>query len=850
MRSKRLAILLSTAVLVGRALAAGPEEIPAYRQGIDALAGELWSVAADRFEEALATPELEPETKQTLLLRLAESLVRGDQGARALQVLADPLLAGSPDRSFWSGQAQVAAGRFGEAIEELAGIPEKSPFYQEAQLTLALVHRALGDLDHALEAFDRLGRERNAPTRALLLKAETLLEAGHAERALAALPTTDGLPQTAAKRVLLLRGEALLALEKPAEAEAIFAQLASEPEGQNLRDFHQASIDLARARLAQGAVQTAADGLLAFIQQNPESPLLDEAFSTLLRCLPAQPTPNDPILARLREWAPDPLPRSPALLPSDSGSTGSWPTLPGSKSESLGAEALYHLALATRRLAAPDAALQARRLLVRLRKEFPGHPLVARSLLELGRWDLDAGRKEQAAAHFTLLEKLGSNSPNELRAEGLALEARSRFSDGDFATAARLFDQASALLEDERRLAARQNAAVSLLAAGELKTFDELAEKTAEPDLAAHLTLERGIYLASKRDPAALPTLLSFIGNHPDHPRLAEARLHAALAAVNTVPALTEEAASQLAAIPEEQRSKLRASTLAVVEIRLHEARGAWAAAAARAQEFLDQYPADPARPMILYERGRALYQNKDFNEAGIVLRTLATEFPDHPDTPAALLLSARAAAEGATPQSRKESIELFQQLAAKDSPFQDFARLELADLYILRSQLDEAIALLEPWFQQLEKADPLLVDVGLKLGEALYARAQENPAYLERALKVQDRLLSLLPEKSTSRQAILYQKGLTLEQFGDRDDDALSAYMEVVQEAAEMPEGDWNAIERCGFSALRILEKREQWSAAKKLAERIRDLNGPRSAEAAERAKNLGLEHMIWDEE
>ena len=55
--------------------------------------------------------------------------------------------------------------------------------------------------------------------------------------------------------------------------------------------------------------------------------------------------------------------------------------------------------------------------------------------------------------------------------------------------------------------------------------------------------------------------------------------------------------------------------------------------------------------------------------------------------------------------------------------------------------------------------------------------------------------------------------------------------------------------MELCGFSALRILEKRKQWPAAKKFASRIADLKGPRSMEAAERAKTLGLEHMIWDD-
>ncbi|GAA5482490.1 tetratricopeptide repeat protein [Haloferula sargassicola] len=849
MRSFGLLLVCLATVFGSRGLAAtGPGDIPAYRHGIEALSGELWSVAATRFREALATPDLDPEARPTVLLRLAEALVRDRKPDEALRVLAEPALESVPERNFWTGQAQIERGHFIEALTAFSKLPEKSPLDREALLTRALVQAALGDLEGSVESFDRLGRERNAPVRALLLKAETLLDAGQPEKAIAALPQTDDLAPSAAKRAALLRGIALLDLGKATEAETIFLRLSqpAEAEGQSLRDFHLATIQLAKARLANGAIQAAADGLLAFIQQNPDSPVLNDAFSTLLRCLPAEPAPNDPILARLREWAPAP-PEAPAgLLAEASNAAGSWPT---AMPDTLGAEALYYLALATRRLAVPDAPLQARRLLVRLRKQYPDHPLVARSLLELGRWDLEAGRKEQAAAHFALLEKLGDHSPGELRAEGLALEARSNFEDGDFARAGELFDQAAALLDDDRGRVARHNAAVALLAAGQLEAFDQVSSKVDEPELASDLALERGIFLASKRDPEALATLKSFIALHPGHPRMAEAHLHAALAALDALPPDPDTARSQLAEIENDQRSSLPAATLALVEIRLAEASGDWTAAASRAATFLDNHPGDPERPTILYERGRSLFQNKDFNEAAVVLKTLVGKFPDHPDAPAALLLAARAAASGATDQSRKESIDLFQQLAGMDSPFRDFAKLELADLYILRSDLDHAIDLLEPWFEELDPKDPLLVDVGLKLGEALYARAQENQEYLEKALTVQDRLLSLLPKDAPSRQAIFYQKGLTLEQFGDRDDEALNAYMEVIEQASETPEGDWKAIEDCGRSALRILEKRGEWSAAMKLANRIAGLNGPNAAEALERAKTLRLQHYIYEE-
>jgi hypothetical protein len=142
-----------------------------------------------------------------------------------------------------------------------------------------------------------------------------------------------------------------------------------------------------------------------------------------------------------------------------------------------------------------------------------------------------------------------------------------------------------------------------------------------------------------------------------------------------------------------------------------------------------------------------------------------------------------------------------------------------------------------------------LLLSVGLLLGEALFASAEGNADILSQSLAVYDRLLSDLPESSPSRSSILYRKGMTLEQFGDREDEALDCYVGVVQAAVDSSRADWKSVELCGFSALRILGKRKQWTAAKKFAERIAELKGPRSEEAAERAKTIGLEHMLWDD-
>ena len=857
-------LLLFLALAAPVLAAPKPEEIPSYTLGLDALSGRLWELAAVRFQDALdKTPELDDEARQTILLRLAEARVRGRQADKALEVLADPLLETHPARPFWTAQALAADGRFREAIDLLASdaIGETSPYRTEALLTEATLERAIGDTGSALATLDRVLRVRREPA-AQLLKAEILLDRGQPVDAVKALPEPAKLPPEMASHRRYLQAEALLAQGDPAAAAEIFAVLAADPQEepnarhQPLSRRHGAILGLARARIAAGNTEVAAKELLAFIQNQSDSPRLDEAFALLLDCLPAQPAPNDPILTRLREWLPQDPAEAPVILGRNGSAADSWPVAE-TPTGPIVPEAMFHLALGLRREGSPRSRVEARRLFDRLRFDHPNHPLAARALLVAGRWDLEDGRRPQAGVRFEALARLEDTAPDALRAQALCLEAGARFRDGEFLRAAGAFAAAAGLLEDEQRRAAQLNAASSLLAAGSVAGFDQLAKDLEHPALRDDLALERGLYLASVRSPEALPALRDFINAHPGHPRLPEARLSAAVAALDAVPPDAGFATTQLhtiATLGDEIRSRLPADTLALAEVRLHQERREWPKAAARAAEFLGQNPDSPRQIDFRYQQGRSLFFNKDYNEARLVLEKLAADFPEADEAPAALLFSARAAAEGATPQAQAESLALFDRLIESDSEYADVARIEKADTLISfrsRERLDEAIALLDPWFESLDDEAGFLATVGLLLGDALFARAEDSTELLERTLGVYDRLLGALPEHSPYRYRILLEKGRTLERLG-RQDEALVVYTDVVQSAARDPRGDWESIESCGFRALAILEsdKRKEYRRAKALALRIHALGGPRSEDAAEHAKQIGLQYMIFDNE
>lgn len=63
-----------------------------------------------------------------------------------------------------------------------------------------------------------------------------------------------------------------------------------------------------------------------------------------------------------------------------------------------------------------------------------------------------------------------------------------------------------------------------------------------------------------------------------------------------------------------------------------------------------------------------------------------------------------------------------------------------------------------------------------------------------------------------------------------------------------EAPEYTW--YYRAGFAAISILRERQEWRSAVRLAERLGATSGPRAEEAAELANRLRLLHFIWDED
>jgi len=825
----------------------------------------LWDVAARKYHGLLANDDLEEEMRATLAMRLAECLIRDGNPTEALALLAPGNPAAShPSAAFWLGQALAGLGRFSEAVAEFDAhlALADAPHRLEAALTSANLQLSLDNGSGALGTLATFAETTDpaSAARANLQRAAILIDSGFPEDARTHLPEEANLPPHEIPTARYTRARLLLAEGNAEEAAAIFASLLEDPVGQSISVNHGAALGLADAIRITTGTEAASRSLLTFLSDQPATPLLAPAFQRLLHWLPEKPVAADPVLAKLSEWIPQPTAPSTGLIPQSDTLAAAWPV--SDSMPDIAAFAMFTRAVGLHRVDSSAARYEARVLLSRLRAAFPAHFLARRSLLIESQWLMAAGKQAAALHHLSLAADVSRSLTT--RGEAIFLQAITRARQSSDEAAAALFDEAAGMLESEFAEAARFNAA--------LARFQENPDLTTElPELTgnlrAALTLERAL---AQPDPAAsLAALEAFVRDHPDHPRTPEARLASAERAVLTTPPDLSFAAAQidtLKGLESTARIPNADARIALVRLRLADMQpddDEDDETIEIARRIIAETPDTPAATEASLTLGRSLFQTGNFNDARIAFERLAIanrekENGDPSLTQAAFLLAARAAALGATAQSRDEALSLFDRaLAVEDAPLGGVIMLEKARLLIDLNRLQPAIDFLTEARLAMDPADPLHLPTGLLLGEAIYARGTGDSESLAQALAIYDDLLDRAADSQPALyHRLQYLRGITLEKLPrsdaphlKRDAEAIEAYYSVIQRAGDQPPAEWEWFERCAFAALALVEKAERWQAAINLARKIASFNGPRAADAAERASQLQLNHMIWED-
>lgn len=847
-------------VLLALANAPSARADGAATPALRAMENGLWDVAVLRLERAAEQDGITEEERAEILLLLAENLVRNNQPAQALEVLERSNVRDLVEAGFWEGQALAGMGRFAEAVEILQVIARDAehPLRREAALTAASLQLSLTQRDAALETLAQLADSKNQVTRveSLLQRVEILLNYGQAQEARELFSSIETIPAQLRSIAIFLNAGLLLAEGRYSEASDEFSGLLANPAGQTLTRYQLAAIGKADALAGLGEQDVATESLLNFIQSNPESALLEPMFSRIIEWLPEEIlSETHPTLVRLAGWLPQAPPaRYDLINTAPASAAAAWPTA-DSPLPDLAIFSQFARAIALHRIDTKRARAQAELLLQRLAFLSPSHFLAPRSWLTLAKWKLQYGDAETA---FAILDNLRQNAKSPLiRGEAAFLDARIAYERGEPDLAASLFEEATKLLEGENRAAASLNAALVQLSEDPSGTFliqNESPETTAK--LNTELTLERALVT---EDPAARKNALNeFLMAHPAHPRAAKARLAIVEAALKTVPPDLSLARAQLDTLQQAEPPLPidKAPRVALAELRLLDLAGKNEEIAAFAKGVIERFPETHAASEASLILGKSLFKSGSYNEARLVLEKLATSDPGTQRSQAALLLAARAAALGATAQSREEALALFDRAIEIEGPLRSLAQLEKARLNIDLNHLSAAIASLRKAYEASSPDDPSRLPTGLMLAEAIYARGDTDPDSLGEAMKVYDQLIDLTVSNLAQYFRLQYLRGLTLEKLPDpetpgetRLTDALAAYFSVLDRPVDPPPPEWEWFERSGFRALALLEKAERWQAAISIAEKIASFKGPRSEEAATRARQIRLKQMIYDD-
>jgi Tetratricopeptide repeat len=826
----------------------------AEKQGIEALAAHLPDVAALRFQTALEQKTNTDSDSARLRILLAESLIRADQADKALPVLNEPSLATLPAALFWRAQALASSGQYQASIAlfDQAIEIKNFPYYAEAILTRSRLLSLIGNHRDAIAGLNLLTQSKSSyTTRAQLDQTELLLLNGKFDDARKALPLSKNLKGQEQFEAKLLDAQLLLVEEEYAKAIDAFSSLIKtfqNADEQLPQILHPAAIGIAKARASLNQKTEATDAILSFIQNYPESTSLTQAFSLLQFLLSEQPDPQDPvhsrILERLVQWSPEISKKQNIMISESTDNTASLvPVESTFDHPQLHAQSLYLRAVAWQNSKADDQRLQQRLLITRLRIEHPESPLAQTGLLLYARSLFQQNQNDKAT---NLLENLlVYENQGTTHQQALLMLAAEFYRNNDFIKSALYFTKAAEELSSTPRSSALYNAGLSHLQTGNTKEFD-LTISIATPKLKASLQLEKALFVASQNPTAALPLLDQFLLDNPDHPRIIEAHLALANCALLQQPANLSLALAQLDSLT---ASNPYAERTLLTRIQYTLAAKDPLQTIALTKQFLEDFPESAQVPTTTLTLGSALYQNGDLSESYAVLKKLAATHPRQASP--ALLLAARAAARTGTPQSLADAMTLFDQIIQSDSRLAAYASLEKNRTLIdtkTPANIQRAVKDLSDLFSKMEIETELYSPTGIMLMEAYYAMGGSDPTQYAAALIVQEKLLTKPTISPLNKNRISYFRGLTLEQL-KRPNEALDVYYQVIESASKEAPTDWNYVERCGFNAISLLEKNARWESAIELARKLAKFPTPRAKEAAERAKNLGLEHMIWED-
>ncbi|MGJ8694913.1 MAG: tetratricopeptide repeat protein [Verrucomicrobiaceae bacterium] len=793
------------------------QQLDEFKTAQVALSDHLPELAVTALKGLGNSRELSREASTNLNLLLGESHIRSNQPELALEVLEGT----STQALRWRALALVQMGRLKEAEEHLSNLKEKADVRHRATLL-----SALRQYEQALVVLSPLLKEDSL---AQLIAAGIHLDQGdlkEAELLITSIKPKDDLQEA---NLELLEGRLALGRGDRVSAVRTFRALVPEKPTDKLPPahvYHQAVVGLADSLALGGGEAAAAAFLVSHLQNHPQSSNLSALFSRLRQW--RDHVPNDQLL----KWSASPPPPMTLL-------SGSLPPPPASGLH------VFSLQLSALKAVDGDIPSHAAFLFSRFLLETPAEyeDQISQSLIDLGLFHFELNQVTQALSVFQLVRDRAPEG--RLQAIATSLQGAAAFALQDPKQAAAAFEEAkaSALLFREVDLAhaASMNQALSYLEMGRDADLTSLEEPAK-----ADLFLEQGLLMASRDEAGAREFLENFRSRFPDHERIDEATLALAENYIFASNSDTKEGskAKALKLLAElnfddvEEPLESARKLIALMELNQGiEAASLW----------LNRNPNHSATPNLLFYLARAQHQNGKSGPAFASYEQLIQNFPDHSLIRTVGLYSARAAFSVGTESAEARGFERYRELMTGDDPLAVQAAIEFARLQIDRGEELVAISELEKFLgkKTLDPKDKRRFLVLIAEAERQSGQFQKALSHYEQLLNQSDLPVSFFNQAS-------YLKGRVLEDLR-QPNAALESYYSVINrnlDPDKAAEVEWRWHDRCALEgALPILEKNNKWEAALALTRKIALSGGPSAQRAAERAKRIQFDHMIWDE-
>ncbi len=776
-----------------------------------ALSENLPLIALHKLQSVPASPEAS-------LLR-AEAQITANQPDAALATLAPLLGSGDARAALLNAQALARKGRWADARIAFDRIVKQPAPPLAAHIGLAESSQASGDTAGAIAVLEPLMNQPDVPVSIRLRLASLHVEAGQGARARKLLANLKPTQPADKLWVRYLEGRLSLLDGQPAAARSAFTELLNTHTNLSENLFVAATLGAVEARIALQGPEAADNELETFIWRNPDSAWLDLVFSRLDQIYAAERNPQE---AELQKWSKKSQPRRAAL-------------------------AQYYLCRMQVRGRKWDKALISIETFLR---SYPGHQfgasvLLLRADVQIEKGDLNAAvRALEAAARIA-----GTNQTlrGEIELRTGLVELRQR----EFVLAANSFDLAAARSGPASKVALYDSALAWLNQPNYerfFETYRRLGERGASGDLRGNLILEEGLSRARLRDPEARETLRRFVDQFPSHPRVAEARLaDAELSFANR--RLTE--ASQLLKAANEKS--------APAEVDDHEAYLAIFLADAKkshddaelirlAKDFIRGRPKSALLPEVRMKLGQVYFRQPDYPNAETQFATLAQESPQSPYVETALFLAGQAAMRTINTGSTERALGYFDEVVKQAGPLKLHAREQQAIIQNALGKQAEAIALYDVILTAKPPADPELRAAALiGKGDTLMTLSRNDPPQVEAAIVAFSELAADQEATASRRYQALYEKGRALDQAG-RKIEAVATFNEALDQNLAGAQREFFWFYKSGFEAARHYEQQSAWPAAIAIYEKMARVEGPRAEEAQRQAKQLRLEHFVWD--